>query len=65
LVNHWGKGSNISKLEVEKLWSLKHIEELEAQMNKNVECHEAQMSSLKVKLDNKNENFEVERAKGK
>jgi hypothetical protein len=34
-------------------------------MNKNVECHEAQMSSLKVKLDNKNENFEVERAKGK
>jgi hypothetical protein len=56
-------GQNISKLEKEKKVDAKRIADLEYALSAQVELHKSEVVRLEKKLDEVNENFEVEKAK--
>lgn len=59
------KDNKISKLEADNLQSIKCIKELEARMKKEFEAHKVEMTPLKEKFQEMNENFELQNAKHK
>lgn len=56
-----GKDSKISKLKSENIQSVKRTTDLEAKIAAQVEACKVEMVDLKEKLDEANENFEVEK----
>ena len=56
-------GQNISKLEKEKKVDAKRIADLEYALSAQVELHKSEVLRLEKKLDEVNENFEVETEK--